>query len=81
MSEIYLLFVQSALQTFICFNKFLQSKYPLVPILYRQIQSFLNKQVSKFLQISSIKAAKGDLFVLKYKESDRQLPGSEINVL
>ena len=78
MTEVYLLFVQSALQIFIRFNKFLQSEFPLVPVLYRQMELFVKKLLSKFLQVSTIKDAKGDFSVLGYKESENQLSGKNI---
>ena len=39
MTEVYLLFYQSALQTFFKFNKFLQREDPLIPIICQQMDS------------------------------------------
>lgn len=73
MTEIYLLFFQSALQVFVRFNKFLQSEYPLVPILCAQMESFLTKLAGKFLKVSAIKAANREFFALQYKKRENQL--------
>ena len=43
LTEVYLLFYQAALQTYIRFNAFLQWEDPLIPVLYEQIASFLRK--------------------------------------
>lgn len=75
MAEIYLLFFQSALQNFVHFNKFLQSEYPLLPILCTQMESFLTKLASKFLPVTAIKAAKKNICTLEYNEKDQQLSG------
>ena len=75
MTEIYLLFYQLALQTFVHFNKFLQREDPLLPILLEQMKTFLNKLASKFLLPCTIKAAKRDFSTLKYMEDDHQHPG------
>ncbi len=75
MTEVYL-FYQPALQTFVHFNKFLQREDPLIPIICAQMEPFLTKLASKFLAVSTIKAAKGDFYVLKYKEREQQLPGN-----
>jgi len=39
-TELYLLFYQSALQVFLQFNMFLQRKDPLIPIIHKQMMSF-----------------------------------------
>ena len=76
LTELHLLFYQSALQVFIHFNLFLQREDPLIPIIYEQMNSFLTKLASKFLPISAIKAADGNFFTLKYKEREDQNPGT-----
>ena len=73
--EVYLLFYQSALQTFIQFNMFLQREDPLIPMLCEQIQSFLTKLASKFLPVSVIKQANGDFHSLNFTDENNQLPG------
>ena len=60
MTEIYLLFYESALQTFIKFNTFLQREDPLIPIICEQMDSFLTKLASKFVPVCAITAANGD---------------------
>lgn len=76
MTEINLLFYQSALQVFVHFNMFLQSEHPLIPVIHEQIVSFLTKLASKFLQVSAIKDANGDFTSLEYANEELQLPGS-----
>lgn len=66
MTEVYLLFYQSALQTFVDFNKFLQRANPLIPIICDQMNAFITKLASKLLPVAAIKAAKGDLCTLIY---------------
>jgi len=66
MTEVYLLFYQSALQTFVHFNMFLQREDPLLPVLCQQMDSFLSKLASKFLPPSTIKAANRDFSTLNY---------------
>ena len=74
MTEVYLLFYQSALQTFVHLNKFLQREDPLLPVLHQQMASFLSKLVSKFLPPSTIKAANKDFSTLQYMEKENQHP-------
>ena len=78
MTEIYLLFYQAVLQTFVNFNKFLQREDPLIPVISNQIESFLTKLASKFLPVSAIKAVTEDFTRLKYNEVIDQLPGRHI---
>ena len=59
MTEVCLLFYQSALQAFVHF-KFLQREDPLIPILYDQIVAFLSKLARGFILVSDMKEAKGD---------------------
>ena len=74
-TEVYLLFYQSALQSFVHFNKLLQREDPLIPIICEQMESFLTKLASKFLPVSNIKAAKGAFHALKYMERKDQQSG------
>ena len=74
MTEVYLLFYQSALQTFVHFNMFLQREDPLLPVLRQQMDSFLGKLASKFLPPSTIKAANRDFSTLKYMVRENQHP-------
>ena len=78
-TELYLLFYQSALQVFLHFNMFLQREDPLIPIIHKQIISFLTKLATKFLLVSTIKAAKGDFSSMPYKDSTKQLSGDSHN--
>ena len=75
LTELYLLFYQAALQVFLHFNMFLQREDPLIPIIHKQIASFLTKLATKFLLVSTIKAAKGDFCSMPYKDSAKQLSG------
>ena len=75
MTEIYLLFYEAVLQTFVNFNKFLQREDPLIPVISEQIESFLTKLASKFISVSGIRAAGQDFAGLKYSETCDQLPG------
>ena len=77
MTEIYLLFYEAVLQTFVNFNKFLQREDPLIPVISEQIESFLTKLASKFISVSGIKAAGQDFAGLKYSETGDQLPGTK----
>ena len=74
-----LFFTKSALRSFVHFNKFLQREDPLIPVICEQMESFLTKLASKFLPVSSIKAAKGDFHALKYMEREQQQPGIAFN--
>lgn len=78
MTEIYLLFYQAVLQTFVNFNKFLQMEDPLIPVISEQIESFLTKLASKFLPVSAIKVVTEDFTRLKYNEVIDQLPGRHL---
>ena len=76
MTELYLLFYEAVLQTFVNFNKFLQREDPLIPVISEQIESFLTKLASKFIPVSGIRAAGQDFAGLKYSETCDQLPGT-----
>ena len=56
-TEVYLLFLQSSLQVFVSFNKFLQREDSILPVLYQQIESFLCKLFGRFVTPSVIKNA------------------------
>ena len=75
MTEIYLFFYEAVLQAFVNFNKFLQREDPLIPVISEQIHTFLTKLASKFVPVSSIKAAGKDFTRLKYSDINDQLPG------
>jgi hypothetical protein len=53
MTEVYLLFYQSALQPFIHFNMFLQREDPIIPVVHEQTTLVLQKLASKFLTVAS----------------------------
>ena len=74
-TEVYLLFYQAALETFVHFNQFLQREDPLIPVVCEQMDFFLSKLACKFLPVSTIKAADGDFTTHKYKEQEKQHPG------
>lgn len=74
MTEVYLLFLQSALQVFVSFNKFLQREDSILPVLQQQIESFLSKLFGRFLTVSAIKDAES-IITVEYTW-ERQLPGS-----
>ncbi len=76
MTEVQLFFYQSALQIFVCFNKFLQREDPLIPLLCEQIDSFLVKLAGKFIPVAKIKAADNVFSNLQYKGRENQLQGS-----
>ena len=48
MSEIYLMFFQSAIALLTNFNRFLQREDPLIYLLHTQMENFLNKLAVKF---------------------------------
>ena len=54
MTEVYLLFYQYALQSFIRFNLYLQREDPLVSKLHTQIQRFLKDLACKFIRIMGV---------------------------
>lgn len=76
MTEVYLLFYEAVLQTFIHFNKFLQREDPLIPVISEQMDSFLKKLASKFVPVETIKAAGENFTELQYDVKDH-LPGSD----
>lgn len=78
MTEIFLLFYEAVLPTFVNFNKFLQREEPLMHVLHCQIQSFLTKLASKFVQLCNIKSAVSDFSELKYSDARDQLLGTYI---
>lgn len=81
-TEVYLLFYQSALQGFISFNKFLQREDPIIPVIYDQMLSFLKKLGSKFIKVSTLKDAfkDGDIQAFPYMDSKEQLSGMQVHV-
>ena len=79
MTEIYLFFYQSALQLFVCFNKFLQREDPLISLLCQQIDSFLVKLASKFIPVTKIKAVNSVFPHLQYQGKENQLQGTAVS--
>ena len=61
-TEVYQFFYEAVLQTF---NKSLQREDPLMPVISKQIESFMTKLASKFLLVYGIKAAGKDFTGLK----------------
>ena len=60
MTELYLMFFQTALPTFTNFNKFLQTEEPLIQCLHDEMQKFMNKLASKFVKPEIIRKLKDD---------------------
>ena len=56
-TELYLLFYQSALQVFLHFNMFRQREDPLIPMIHKQMMSFLTKLATIIKLQSGIFAA------------------------
>ena len=50
MTEVYLLFLQSATPFFTNFNQFLQKEEPLVYLLHEEMQKFMKKLASQFVK-------------------------------
>jgi hypothetical protein len=75
MTEVYLLFYQSALQTFIHFNLFLQREDPVIPVIDDQMSTFLRKLASKFVTVQEIRNANGNFRAMDFKDQDNQLSG------
>ena len=71
----YLLFYESVLQTFINFNKFLQREDPLIPVISKQMSSFLTKLAGKFLPVDKIKEVNGEFHRIQYDKKEDQLSG------
>ena len=76
MTEVCLLFYQTALQTVVHFNMFLQLEDPVIPVIYEQTNSFLQRLANKFLTVQTIKAANGDYTTLQFKEPAVQHEGN-----
>lgn len=74
------MFYESALQTFVSFNKFLQREDPLLPVLCGQMNSFLTKLASRFVPVAKIKAANKELLDLQYKGRENQHPGTIVDI-
>ena len=75
MIEVYLLFYQSALQTFIHFNLFLQREDHCIPVIDDQMSAFLCKLASKFVTVQEISNANGNFRAMDFKDQDNQLSG------
>ena len=59
MTEIHLLFYQSALQVFVHFNMFLQREDPLIPVIHDEMIKFITKLTSKFMPATAIQEVMG----------------------
>ena len=55
---------------------FLQCEDPVIPAIYEQTNSFLQKLGSKFLTVQTIKAANRDYTTLQFKEPALQHEGN-----
>ena len=75
MTEIYLMFYQAALQSFMSFTLLLQREDPLLPFIFRQIINFLTRLARKFLTVASIRAAKDNISSLQFADVGSQKPG------
>ena len=60
MTEVHLLFYQSALQSFVHFNMFLQRDDPIIFLLCDQITKFMKTLLGKFINVAVIKESKND---------------------
>ena len=58
LTELHLLFYQAVLPVFTTFNKMLQSEEPLIYLLYKRQQRFMNKLASKFVKPDTIRSLK-----------------------
>ena len=74
MTEIYLEFYLCVLQIFVNFNHLLQRDDPLIPILFPQLDSFLNELAGRFIWVSAIKEA-DSMKELDYTNLQCQLSG------
>ena len=81
MTEVYLLFYQSSLQSFIQFNMFLQREEPIIPFIHEQMRSFLRKLASKFVTLQEIKDVNENFSQLKFENQDNQLSGNFCTLL
>ena len=55
---------------------FLQREEPVIPVIHKQMRSFLQKLASKFVAVQEIKNAKGNFRAVKFKDQDNQLSGN-----
>ena len=76
MTEVYLMFYQTALQVFVAFNKFLQREDPLICVLLTKMKSFLKKLFGRFVKVNTIKSATEDITLVPYNNPHNQLPGN-----
>lgn len=77
LTEVYLMFYEAALQCFIGFNKFLQREDPIISVILSQMNNFIKKLLGRFVTVTAIRAADGDLSGLHYEDSENQLPGKD----
>ncbi|XP_041470149.1 uncharacterized protein LOC121419757 [Lytechinus variegatus] len=80
MTEVYLLFYQSALQTFMHMKLFLQREYPVIPLVYAQMQSFLQKLASRFVRVQTIREANRDFINLTFRDLNVQLSDDNLMI-
>ena len=65
MSEIYLMFFQSAIALLTNFNRFLQREDPLISLMHTQMETFLNKLAVKFIRPEKVMEHKVKFGTLK----------------
>ena len=56
MTEVYLMFLQAALQLFVNLYKFLQRGDSILPVLLQEIKSYLTKLLGRFVKVETIRA-------------------------
>ncbi len=72
MTEVYLMFYEAALQSFMIFNKFFQREDPIISVVLSQMNSFIKKLLGRFITVTAIRAAGGDISSLDYNDSRKQ---------
>ena len=65
MSEIYVMFFQSAIAMLTNFNRFLQREDPLIYLMHTQMETFLNKLAVKFIRPEKVMEHKEKFGTLK----------------
>ena len=75
MTEVHLLFYQSALQVFVHINMFLQREDPLIPVIHDEMIAFITKLASKFMPVTAIRAINENFCDLEFMNKDAQLKG------
>ena len=74
MTEIHLLFYQSALQVFVHYM-FLQTEDPLIPVIHDEMIKFITKLTSTFMPVTAIQEVNGNFYNLDFVNKDSQLSG------